>query len=61
MSYLKQHELKKKKTMKIAELAGLPASHMQRENSNLPETWQKFQLTLKLVFQGLLRNKEQSI
>lgn len=56
---LKQHELKK--PMKMAELAGLPLSHMQRENSNLPETWQKFQLTLKLVFQGLLRNKEESI
>lgn len=44
----------------MAELAGLPASHMQWENSNLPETCQKFQLSLKLVSKDL-RNKEESI
>ena len=43
----------------MAEPTGVPTLGMDWENSNLPETWNKFDTTVKLIFRGPLRDKEE--
>ncbi|KAK3107010.1 hypothetical protein FSP39_004902 [Pinctada imbricata] len=45
----------------MADLSGLPIPKMDWENSNLPETWRKFQSTVELMFKGPLSAKEEEI
>lgn len=44
----------------MTELTGLPTPTINWESNNLPETWRKFQTTVKLMFRGPLRDNEEN-
>ena len=45
----------------MSDLTGLPIPRMDWDNTNLPETWRKFQSTVELMFQGPLQPKDEAI
>ena len=48
-------------TRNMSDLTGLPIPRMDWDNTNLPETWRKFQSTVELMFKGPLQPKDEAI